>query len=78
MDTLPDPTPSAPQRNAVDAHEHAMSLPIQEVVRELVDLLGATTVAVIGGVNETRAVQEWLTSRAPQRPNVLRCALQLV
>jgi hypothetical protein len=54
-----------------------MSLPIRDVVSELVDLLGTTTVATIGGVGETRAVTEWLTTRAPQRPNVLRFALQI-
>lgn len=64
-------------RGDVNAHEHAMEIPIEEVVRELVDLLGATTVAVIGGVKETRAVTQWLTGRAPQRPHVLRFALQL-
>lgn len=64
-------------RSALDAHSHAMELPIAEIVQELVDLVGATTVAVIGGVQETRAVQEWLTGRKPQKPQVLRFALQL-
>ncbi len=64
-------------RNDVDAHNRAMSIPIAHVVAELVDLLGATTVAVIGGVGETRAVQRWLTDREPQRPHVLRFALQI-
>lgn len=54
-----------------------MSLPIAEVVHELTDLLGATTVAVIGGVQETRAVQQWMSGREPQRPHVLRFALQI-
>jgi|SRR5579872_1614389 len=64
-------------RGDVNAHEHAMEIPIEEVVRELVALLGATTVAVIGGVKETRAVTQWLSGRSPQRPHVLRFALQL-
>ena len=64
-------------RSDVSAHEHAMELPIGRVVAELIDLLGLTTVAVIGGVKETRAVSQWLDGRAPQRPNVLRFALQL-
>ena len=68
--------PSFP-RTDNDAHDHAMSIPIGQVVQELVDLLGATTVAVIGGVKETRAVQEWMGQREPQRPHVLRFALQL-
>ena len=65
------------RRKDVDAHSHVMSLRIQDVVRELVDLLGATNVAVIGGVNETRAVQQWMSEREPQRQNELRFALQL-
>jgi len=54
-----------------------MSLPIEDVVRELVEVLGATTVAVIGGVGETRAVTQWTVGRMPQRPNVLRFTLQI-
>jgi hypothetical protein len=64
-------------RGDVNAHEHAMEIPIEQVVEELVELLGATTVAVIGGVKETRAVTQWLSGRSPQRPHVLRFALQL-
>lgn len=62
---------------AVAAHQEAMSLPVELVVRKLVDLLGATTVAVIGNVRETRAVQQWARGRAPQREHVLRFALQI-
>lgn len=61
----------------VDAHAHAMEIPIQAVVAELIDLLGAPLVAVIGGVGETRAVHAWTQNRTPQRPNVLRFALQM-
>lgn len=61
----------------VDAHGHAIEIPIQAVVSELIDRLGAPLVAVIGGVSETRAVLQWTKSRTPQRPNVLRFALQL-
>jgi hypothetical protein len=64
-------------RGDIKAHEHAMEIPIEDVVRELVSMLGATTVAVIGGVKETRAVTQWLNGRAPQRPHVLRFSLQL-
>jgi len=60
-----------------DAHNGAMSLPMRDVVRKLVGLLGATTVAVIGDVKETRAVQHWMADREPQRPHVLRFALQI-
>ncbi|GAC1400737.1 MAG: hypothetical protein NVS2B8_21880 [Vulcanimicrobiaceae bacterium] len=68
---------STPRRDDNDAHAHAMSLPISDVVRELVDLLGATTVAVIGGVTETRAVQQWMSGREPQRQHLLRFTLQI-
>ena len=61
----------------VASHNHAMSIDIREVVEQLVDLLGLTTVAAIGGVAETRAVQQWMAGREPQRPNVLRFALQI-
>ena len=63
--------------SAGDAHAQAMSLPIAAIVRRLLELLDATTVAVIGGVQETRAVHSWLGEREPQRPQVLRFALQL-
>jgi hypothetical protein len=63
--------------SAADAHNNAMALNIGEVVRGLVDLLGATAVAAIGGVGETRAVTQWGNGRMPQRPNVLRFALQV-
>jgi hypothetical protein len=62
---------------APNAHERAMSLPIEDVVKELVGLLGLTTVAMVGGVGETRAVTQWSTGRTPQRPNVLRFTLQV-
>jgi hypothetical protein len=63
---------------AGEAHNEAMALPLAAVVAQLVDLLGATTVATIGGVRETRAVQQWIASeREPQRSHVLRFALQL-
>ena len=64
-------------RSDIDAHTLAMSLPIADIVRELLGLLDATTVAVIGGVQETRAVNNWMNGREPQRPQVLRFALQL-
>ena len=63
--------------SAGNAHERAMSLPIEEGVKELVDLLGSKTVAMIGGVGETRAVAQWTQGRTPQRPNVLRFTLQV-
>ncbi|MBV8245651.1 MAG: DUF2384 domain-containing protein [Candidatus Eremiobacteraeota bacterium] len=61
----------------IDAHGQAMRLPIGRVVAELIEILGATTVAALGNVQETRAVQQWTNGRLPQRPHVLRFALQL-
>jgi hypothetical protein len=66
-----------PVMEDIASHNHAMSIGIAEVVEQLVDMLGLTTVAAIGGVGETRAVQHWIAGREPQRPNVLRFALQL-
>lgn len=60
-----------------DAHEHAMGMPISYVVTELADLLGANAVAMVGCVAETRAVAQWMSGREPQRPHVLRFALQI-
>jgi hypothetical protein len=61
----------------VEAYNRAIATPLDRVVEQLTDLLGATLVATIGGVNETRAVAQWLSGRKPQRPHVLRFALQL-
>lgn len=60
-----------------EAHRNAMSLPIGQVVSSLVEILGATTVAAIGGVTETRAVNQWITGREPHRQHVLRFTLQI-
>lgn len=60
-----------------EAHEYAMAAPIGEVVRKLTEMLGATDVAAIAGVGETRAVAQWMTGREPQHPHILRFALQL-
>lgn len=66
-----------PQRTDLRAHDWVTGLTIQDAVRELAAILGATTVAVVGGVKEARAVQQWMVGREPQRPHVLRFALQL-
>lgn len=70
--------PSMEVLNSGDAHNEAMSLSMEAVVASLTDLLGAPTVAALGGVQETRAVQQWIAgTRQPQRPHVLRFALQV-
>jgi hypothetical protein len=66
-----------PFLTAAEAHTQAMSLPIRDIVAHLLHFLDATTIAVIAGVGETRAVNGWLNGREPQRPQVLRFALQL-
>ena len=67
-----------PILTAAQAHNEAMYLSMPAVVAKLVELLGATTVAAITDVKETRAVQQWINGqREPQRPHVLRFALQL-
>jgi hypothetical protein len=73
----PEPAGKQPFLSAEEAFTQAMSLPISEIVRRLLQTLDPTTVAVIAGVQETRAVNSWLTGREPQRPQVLRFALQL-
>ncbi len=57
----------------------AMSCPfvLRKWSRNWWNCSGASTVAVIGGVNETRAVQQWMSEREPQRQDALRFALQL-
>ena len=75
MQTEPNNTDTS--KSDMRSHADAMSLPMNAVVSRLITLLGATTVAVIGGVTETRAVTQWTDGRVPQRPNVLRFALQI-
>lgn len=60
------------------AFEGAYRLPIEAVVRELVDLLGSKAVAQLGGVRTTRAVYQWLSGeREPERHDALRFAAQV-
>lgn len=79
--SIPQQRPNGHVTHPLDANESlntAMSLGIPEVAGTLVELLGATDVAALGGVRETRAVQQWMDGeRQPQRPNTLRFALQL-
>jgi hypothetical protein len=72
-----DPNTPRVYPSDIESHERAMTLDMPDVVRELTDVLGLTTVALVGGVSETRAVQQWMEGREPQRGHVLRFALQL-
>ena len=61
------------------AHEKAIRLPTAQVVTDLREMLGATLVAYLGGVKETRAVAQWAAgTREPssQAINRLRTAYQ--
>lgn len=46
-------------RGDLTAHQEAVSLPVSEVVARLRGMLGATLVAYMGEVKETRAVAQW-------------------
>jgi len=66
-----------PVLSDVEAFNRAMSLDVHAAIRELVDILGLTAVAVLGDVGETRSVQRWTEDREPRRLTELRFALQL-
>jgi len=55
--------PLADSLSAADAHNQAMALPTTAVIQQLIDILGATTVATIGGPAGT-ANRSALTSYA--------------
>ncbi len=48
-----------PARPDLQAHNDAVRLEPQVLVKELRELLGAKLVAYLGGVKETRAVSQW-------------------
>ena len=53
-------------RGDLQAFEDSVKLPIAQLVERLRDLLGATLVAYLGEVKETRAVAQWAAgSREP-------------
>ena len=58
-------TAIAPNRNK--AFNDSIGFEIEDVVRELRDLLGAKLVAYIGNVKETRATREW--AEGARHPN---------
>jgi hypothetical protein len=67
-------------RPDLEAHAHAVRVPVPGLVGELRELLGARLVAYLGGVKETRAVHEWADgARTPSADTVrrLRVALQV-
>ena len=53
-------------RGDLRAHQESVSLSVPQIVSRLRDLLGATLVAYLGEVKETRAVAQWAAGdRAP-------------
>ena len=57
----------ASARPDLAAHQRVVRMDGPQVVRQLVDLLGARLVAYLGGVSETRAVREWLEGKREMR-----------
>jgi hypothetical protein len=58
--------------------ERPLRLAPREVVRELVDILGASLVAAIGHVKNTRTVRHWMQGeKQPEQIDRLRLALQV-
>lgn len=52
-------TLSAP-RPELTAHQEATRLPISDVVRKLVEIVGRKLTAYVGGVKDVRAVDRWI------------------
>ncbi|WP_153506610.1 hypothetical protein [Cumulibacter manganitolerans] len=50
---------TATARGDLQAHQEPVSLPVAEIASRLRDMLGATLVAYLGEVKETRAVAQW-------------------
>jgi hypothetical protein len=53
-------TLSAP-RPELTAHQEATRLPISDVVRKLVEIIGRKLTAYVGGVKDARAVDRWIS-----------------
>ena len=70
----------SPSRPELAWHREALRLPIPEIVKQLVDLIGRKLTAYVGGVRDVRAVERWMNGSelygdGEQR---LRFAFQLV
>lgn len=64
---------------AIEIGPRALRLDIRKVVEELSDVLGTSSVALLGGVRDTRSVRGWMAGDyAPRDQQPLRFALQLV
>ncbi len=66
-------TSTTTARGDLRAHRESVTLDTAELVTRLRDILGATLVAYLGDVKETRAVAEWAAGvRAPSTATVTR------
>ena len=61
---------STPPRPDLQAHDTAMRLEFQVMVKELRELLGPRLVAYIAGVRETRTVREWAEGAQVKKPEI--------
>lgn len=72
---------SGASRPDLAAHEESLRLGTQALAQGLRDLLGVRLVALLAGVNETRAVHEWADGhreiKSPQTAARLRVAYQV-
>ena len=53
------------------AHREALRLPIPEIVKQLVSLIGRKLTAFVGGVRDIRAVDRWMKGSEPMKENDL-------
>ncbi|HTV30327.1 MAG TPA: hypothetical protein VMF32_21435 [Xanthobacteraceae bacterium] len=60
----------------VKAVSDAAKVPAEQVPGKLLDLLGATLTAAIGGAQAARAAREWAEGRRCNRADALKAALQ--
>lgn len=67
--------------HVLERTEDVLATDLTQVVAQLVDILGARAVALIGGVNHTRLVRDWMDgTRRPKsedREHRLRLALRV-
>jgi len=81
LDLQEPPVATVPaSRPDLAAHREALRLPIPEIVKQLVGLIGRKLTAYVGGVRDVRTVDRWMNGSelygdAEQR---LRFAFQLV
>lgn len=60
------------QQEELAAHNASIRLESAQLVADLRDLVGTQLVAYMGGVQETRAVREWVEGTRTPRPDALQ------